>query len=49
MPDMPNNGERPQAKKPLSALMGGGMEKYWPKGPCDHQLQEAQKKTLIGP
>ena len=24
------------------------MEKDWPKRPSDHQLQEAQKKTLIG-
>ena len=25
------------------------MEKDWPKRPSDHQLQEFQKKTLIGP
>ena len=25
------------------------MEKGWPKRPSEHQLQEARKKTLIGP
>ena len=29
--------------------MGGAMEKYWPKRSSYRQLQEAQKKTLIGP
>ena len=32
----------------LSALTRGSMEKDWPKKPSDHQLKEAQKKTLIG-
>ena len=26
-----------------------GQEKDWPKRPSDHQLQEARKKTLMGP
>ena len=29
--------------------MGRATEKYWPKRPSDHQLQEARKKTMIGP
>ena len=33
----------------ISALMGRASEKDWPKRPSDCQLQEAQKKTLIGP
>ena len=34
---------------PLSAWTGGATQKDWPKRPSDRQLQEAQKKTLIGP
>ena len=39
----------PRQGSPLSAWMGRATEKYWPKRPSDHQLQEAQKKTRIGP
>ena len=39
----------PKQRSPLNTWTGGAMEKDWPKGPSDHQLQEAQKKTLIGP
>ena len=39
----------PRQEIPLSACMGRAMEKDWPKRPSDHQLQEAQKRTLIGP
>ena len=35
----------PRQGSPLSARMGGAIEKYWPKTPSDHQLQEAEKKT----
>ena len=34
---------------PLSARMGGAMDKDWPKRLSDRQLQETRKKTLIGP
>ena len=49
VPDVPNNRDRPQAMEPLSAWMGGATEKDWPKRPSDCQLQEAWKKTPIGP
>ena len=39
----------PKQRSPLNTWTGGAMEKDWPKGPSDHQLQEARKKTLIGP
>ena len=39
----------PRQGSPLSAWMGGAMEKNWPKRPSDGQLQEAWKKTLMGP
>ena len=39
----------PSQGSPLSAQMGGAIEKDWPKRPSDRQLQEAQKMTLIGP
>ena len=41
--------EDPRPGSPLSAWMGGAAEKDWPKRPSDCQLQEARKKTLIGP
>ena len=34
----------PRQGNPLSAWMGGAIEKNRPKRPSDHQLQEAQKK-----
>ena len=48
MPDKSNNREGLQARGPSECLNGRAMEKDWPKSP-DLQLQEAQKKTLIGP
>ena len=39
----------PRQGSPLSAWMGKATGKDWPKRPSDHQLQEARKKTLIGP
>ena len=39
----------PRQGSPLRTWMGGATEKDWPKRPSDHQLQEAWKKTLIGP
>jgi len=39
----------PRQGSPLSAWTGGTTEKYWPKRTSDCQLQEARKKTLIGP
>ena len=35
----------PKRGSPLSAWMGGTMEKDWPKRPSDRQLQKAWKKT----
>ena len=39
----------PRQGSPLSAWTGTAMEKDWPKRPSDSQLQEAWKRTLIGP
>ena len=39
----------PRQESPLSAWTGGATKKDWPKRPSDRQLQEAQKKILIGP
>ena len=39
----------PRQGNPLNAWMSGATEKDWPKRPSDRQLQEARKKTLIGP
>ena len=39
----------PRQGSPLSAWTGGDTEKDWSERPSDHQLQEAWKKTLIGP
>ena len=39
----------PRQGSPLSAWRGGATEKDWPKRPSEGQLQEARKKTPIGP
>ena len=54
MPDALNNRDGLQAREASKCLSYGElsgrvMEKDWPKRPSDCQLQEAPKKTLIGP
>ena len=54
MPDALNNRDGLQAREASKCLSYGElsgrvMEKDWPKRPSDRQLQEAPKKTLIGP
>ena len=34
----------PSQGSPLSAQMGGAIEKDWPKRPSNHQLQEVEKR-----
>ena len=48
VPVVPNNGDGPQAREPSKCLYGQS-HKDRPKRPSDRQLQEAQKRTLIGP
>ena len=47
--DAPNNREAPQAREPSKCLNGQSYRERLAKKVFDHQLQEAQKKTLIGP
>ena len=47
MPDVPNNREGPR-QGAFKCLNGRAMEEDWPNRPSDCQLQEAQKKTVIG-
>ena len=50
VPDAHGTTEKdPRQGSPLRAWMGIATEKGWPKRPSDCQLQEAGKKTLIGP
>ena len=39
----------PRQRSPLSPWTGRAMGKDWPERPADRQLQEPQKKTVIGP
>ena len=49
MPDALNYREDPRQGSPLSAGTGRATEKDRPKRPSERQLQEARKKTLMGP
>ena len=49
MPDTLNNREGPQAREPSKCLNGRNYGERLTKRLSDHQLQEARKKTLIGP
>ena len=49
MPDMLNNGEGPQAREPSKCPNGLSNRERLVKRPSECQLQEARKKTLIGP
>ena len=40
-----NNREGLQERESSKCLMGGAIEKDWPKRPSERQLQEAQEKT----
>ena len=49
VPDALTNREGPQAREPSECLNRQSYGKRLAKRPSEHQLQEAQKKTLIGP
>ena len=49
VPDAWNNREGPQAREPSKCVNRQSCRGKLAKEPSDHQLPEAQKKTLIGP